>query len=116
MSDLPVQVTFADFEKVDVRVGRVIEVQPFPEGRYSTHILMIDFGPVIGIRKSVAKLAPNYTGSEIVGRLVLSVVNLPPRQIGKHRSEVLTLGLPDADGNVVLLQPERDVPIGGKVF
>ena len=79
---------------------------PFTEGRYSTHILMIDFGPDLGVKKSVAKLTPNYEGPELVGRQVLCVVNFPPRQIGKHLSEVLTLGLPDDAGNVVLIGPD----------
>ncbi len=107
--------TTEDFEKLDIRVGRVIDVQPFPEGRYSTHILMIDFGPELGTKKSLAKLAPNYAGPELIGRQVLAVVNFPPRQIGKHLSEVLTLGVPDASGNVALIQPDQDVPLGGKL-
>lgn len=108
-------VTFEDFQKLDIRVGRVVEVQPFPEGRHSTHVLMIDFGADIGIKKSLAKLTPNYEGNEVVGRLVLGVVNFPPRQIGKHQSEVLTLGVPDEAGNVVLLRPDTDVPLGGRL-
>ncbi len=86
------------------------------EGRYSTHILLIDFGPELGLKKSLAKLTPNYEGEELLGRQVLCVVNFPPRQIGKHRSEVLTLGVPDEVGNVVLLRPERDVPLGGRLY
>jgi tRNA-binding protein len=105
-----------DFERFDIRVGRVIAVEPFPEGRYSTHVLMIDFGPEIGTKKSLAKLTPNYEGPEIVRRLVLAVVNFPPRQIGKHQSEVLTLGVPDANGNVVLLRPDHEVPLGGRLY
>jgi len=105
-----------DFEKLDIRIGRVTGVQSFPEGHYSTHILMIDFGPVLGIKKSLAKLAPNYEGAEIVGRQVLAVVNFPPKQIGKHLSEVLTLGVPDENGNVVLLRPDRDVSEGGRLY
>jgi tRNA-binding protein len=105
-----------DFERLDIRTGRVVDVQLFPEGRYSTHVLMIDFGPELGLKKSLAKLAPNYQGPELIGRIVLAVVNFPPRQIGKHRSEVLTLGVPDAAGNVVLLQPEQNVPLGGRVY
>lgn len=100
---------------VDIRVGRVVDVKPFPEGRHSTHILMIDFGSELGTKKSLARLAPNYEGPEIVGRQVLAAVNLPPRQIGKHLSEVLTLGVPDENGNVVLLRPDRDVPPGGSM-
>lgn len=109
------EISFAEFEKTDIRVGKIVEVHPFPEGRYSTHILRIDFGPEIGIKKSLAKLAPNYVGDELPGRLVLAVVNFPPRQIGMHRSEVLTLGLPDDAGNVVLIRPDADVPLGGKL-
>lgn len=108
--------TFDDFQKLDIRVGQVIDVQPFPEGKYSTHILMIDFGPELGTKKSLAKLAPNYEGPELVRRQVLAVVNFPPRQIGKHQSEVLTLGVPDENGNVVLLRPDRDVPVGGRLY
>lgn len=106
----------ADLEKLEIRVGRVIDVQSFPEGKYSTHILQIDFGPDLGLRKSLARLAPNYQGPELIDRLVMAVVNFPPRQIGKHLSEVLTLGVPDALGNVVLLQPDRDVPPGGRLY
>jgi tRNA-binding protein len=107
--------TIDDFQKLEMRVGRVVSVTPFPEGKYSTHILTIDFGSEFGIKKSLARLSPHY-GSELVGRLVMCVTNFPPRQIGPHQSEVLTLGVPDADGNTVLLQPERDVPLGGKMY
>lgn len=116
MNDPRGTVTVEDFERIDIRVGRVVEVNPFPEGRHSTHVLVIDFGPDIGTKKSLAKLAPNYEGPEIVGRLVVTVVNVPPRQIGKHRSEVLTLGVPDEAGNVVLLRPDADVPLGGRLY
>ena len=109
------EVKFEDFQQLDIRVGRVVEVHSFPEGRYSTHILMIDFGPGIGVKKSLAKLTPNYDGPELVGRQVLAVVNFPRRQIGKHQSEVLTIGVPDENGNVVLLHPDRHVPAGGKL-
>ena len=109
-------ITMDDFQKVDIRVGRVTSVEPFPEGKYSTHILQIDFGSEIGQKKSLAKLKPLYEGSELIGRQVIGVVNFPPRQIGKHLSEVLTLGMPDAEGNAVLLHPEREVPLGGKLF
>lgn len=108
-------ITYADFEKVDIRVGVVKDVQPFPEGKYSTHILAIDFGQEIGVKKSLAKLAPNYQGPELVGKQVAGVVNFPPKQIGKHFSEVLTLGFADESGNVVLINPDREVPLGGKL-
>lgn len=104
-----------DLAKLDVRVGRIVEAAPFPEGRSSTHVLRIDFGPEIGVKKSLARLAPNYAETELVGRLVLAVVNLPPRQIGGHRSEVLTLGVPDVAGNVMLVRPDVDVPLGGRL-
>jgi len=93
----------------------VVGVQPFLEGRYSTHILLIDSGPELGTKESLAKLTPNYEGNEVVGRLVLCVVNFPPRQIGKHQSEVLALGVPDDSGGVVLLRPDTDVPLGGRL-
>lgn len=109
-------VSLQDFEKIDIRVGRVVEVQPFPQGRYSTHILMVDLGAELGVKKSLARLAPNYEGQQVAGRLVLCVVNFPARQIGKHQSEVLTLGVPDENGNVVLLCPDKDVPLGGRLY
>lgn len=111
---LPV-ITIEDFEKLDIRVGRIIEIQPFPEGRYSTHILRIDFGEAIGVKKSLAKLAPNYEGPELLGKLILAVVNFPARQIGKHLSEVLTLGVSDAEGHVALMHPDRPVPLGSRL-
>jgi tRNA-binding protein len=107
--------TIEDFHKIDIRVGQIIEAEPFPEGRHSTHVLRIDLGAELGIRKSLAKLAPNYEGPELIGRQVLCVVNFKPRQIGSHRSEVLTLGLPDENGNVVLIRPDSDVPLGGRL-
>jgi tRNA-binding protein len=116
MSDGSGKATLEDFEKLDIRVGTVIEVTPFPEGKYSSHVLQIDFGSEMGTKKSLAKLTPNYEGDEVLGRQVLCVVNFPPRQIGKHRSEVLTLGVPDEDGNVVLLRPDHDVPLGGRLY
>lgn len=108
--------TIQDFEKLDIRVGKVLTVEPFPEGKFSTHVLTIDFGSEIGTKKSLARLHPNYKGPELIGRQVLAVVNFPPRQIGKHLSEVLTLGVPDAEGNVVLVRPEREAKVGGKLY
>ena len=116
MSDNSCVATLEDFEQLDIRVGIVAEITPFTGGKYSTHILMIDFGQELGVKKSLAKLAPNYEGPELVGRQVLCVVNFPPRQIGKHLSEVLTLGVPDSDGNVVLIAPDRQVPVGGRLY
>ena len=107
--------TLEDFEKIDIRVGVVTEATSF-NGKHSTHILMIDFGQELGLKKSLARLAPNYDGQGLVGRQVLCVVNFPPRQIGEHLSEVLTLGVPDDADNVVLIGPDRDVPVGGRLY
>lgn len=105
----------ADFQRVEMRVGRVIEAQPFPEARKPAYKLLIDFGP-IGSRRSSAQLTVHYQPEQLVGRLVVAVTNFPPRQIGPVRSEVLVLGVPDAQGAVVLLEPTEDVPLGGRVF
>jgi tRNA-binding protein len=109
-------ITFADFEKVDVRVGRVVGVEPFPEARKPAYKLRIDFGPDVGIKRSSAQLTRRYKAEELMDRLVVAVVNFPPRQIGPFLSEVLTLGVPDADGAVVLLRPDADVPVGGRMY
>ncbi|WP_395172626.1 tRNA-binding protein [Roseibium alexandrii] len=113
MSD---QISFDDFLKVDVRVGRVVEAEEFPEARKPAYKLRIDFGPDIGIKKTSAQITKHYTPETLVGRLVMAVVNFPPRQIGPVMSEVLTLGVPDADGEVVLMAPDKDVPIGGRLY
>jgi tRNA-binding protein len=105
----------SDFERVDMRVGRVLEAEPFPEARKPAYKLRIDFGP-LGIRRSSAQLTAHYRPDELRGKLVVAVLNFPPRQIGPVRSEVLVLGVPDPDGAVVLLEPTRDVPLGGRVF
>ncbi len=110
------QIGFDDFLKVDVRVGRVVEAAPFPEARKPAIRLVIDFGAAIGLRKSSAQITRHYKPDDLVGRLVMAVVNFPPRQIGPMMSEVLTLGVPDADGEVVLLSPTVDVPLGGRLF
>jgi tRNA-binding protein len=109
-------ITFADFEKIDIRVGRVVRVEPFPEARKPAYKLLIDFGETLGVKRSSAQLTARYTIQELEGRLVVAVVNFPPRQIGPFMSEVLTLGLPDEKGAVVLLSPDKDVPIGGRMF
>src|SRR6184192_1992566 len=106
-------IAFADFEKVDVRVGRIIRAEPFPEARKPAYKLQIDFGGEIGVRRSSAQLTTHYPVDELEGRLVLAVVNFPPRQIGPFMSEVLTLGVPDEHGAVVLAVPDKDVPLGG---
>ena len=108
-------ITFDDFLAVDMRVGRVVEVHDFPEARKPAWKLTIDFGPEIGVKRSSAQVA-NYAREQLEGRLVVAVVNFPPRQIGPFMSEVLVLGVPDPDGAIVLLTPDHDVPLGGRVF
>lgn len=116
-SDAPAaQISFDDFMKVDVRVGRIIAAEVFAEAKKPALKLQIDFGPEIGIKKSSAQIRVHYTPEEIVGRLVMAVVNFPPRQIGPMRSEVLTLGVPDEAGAVVLIRPDLDVPLGARLF
>jgi tRNA-binding protein len=109
-------IAYTDFDKVDVRVGRIVRAETFPEARKPAYKLEIDFGPEIGTRSSSAQLTRHYTRQELEGRLVLAVVNFPPRQIGPFMSQVLTLGVPDADGGVVLVVPDKKVPIGGRLF
>jgi tRNA-binding protein len=109
-------IAYADFDKVDVRVGRVVRAEMFPEARKPAYKLEIDFGPEIGTLSSSAQLTRHYTRQELEGRLVLAVVNFPPRQIGPFMSQALTLGVPDADGGVVLIVPDKKVPIGGRLF
>jgi tRNA-binding protein len=108
-------IDLSDFERVDMRVGRVLDAEPFPEARKPAYKLRIDFGP-LGIRRSSAQLTVHYRPEELRGKLVIAVLNFPPRQIGPVRSEVLVLGVPDPDGAVVLLEPTVDVPLGGRVF
>lgn len=107
---------FDDFLKVDIRVGTILSAEPFPEARKPAFKLVIDFGPVIGIRKSSAQITERHALAELPGTQVAAVVNFPPRQIGKFMSEVLTLGLPDENGKVVLLRPDARVPNGGRLF
>jgi tRNA-binding protein len=109
-------IAFDDFMKVDIRVGTVIAVDPFPEARKPAYKLTIDFGGEIGVKKSSAQITRHYTPETLVGKQVVAVVNFPPRQIGPFMSQVLTLGVPDADGEVVLLRPTVDVPNGGRMF
>ncbi|SDR62337.1 tRNA-binding protein [Rhizobiales bacterium GAS191] len=109
-------IAYADFEKVDIRVGTIIKAEPFPQARKPAFKLSIDFGPEIGVKKSSAQITVNHKLEELVGRQVLAVVNFPPRQIGPFMSEVLTLGLPDAAGEVMLIGPQRPVPDGGRMY
>lgn len=108
--------TITDFEKLDIRVGKIVHVQDFPEARKPAYKLTIDFGEEIGTKKSSVQIVHNYKKEELIDRLVLGVTNFPSRQIGPFTSEVLTLGVPDANGNVVLIKPDVDVPLGGNLF
>lgn len=109
-------ITFAQFEAVDIRAGRIVSAEEFPEARKPAYKLLIDFGAEIGVRRSSAQLTRRYRRDELEGRLVVAVVNFPPRQIGPFTSEVLTLGVPDAEGAVVLLVPDKDVAPGARMF
>jgi tRNA-binding protein len=116
MTAVAEHIAFDDFMRVDVRVGEVIRAEPFPEARKPAYKLTIDFGPDVGVKRSSAQITRHYTTDELSGRKVAAVVNFPPRQIGPFMSEVLTLGFPDADGEVVLVGVDRDVPNGGRLF
>ena len=116
MPDESAPLSYAEFQRVDVRVGRIVRVEDFPAARKPAYKLQIDFGAEIGLKKSSAQLTRHYSKEELLHRLVVAVVNFPPRQIGPFMSEVLTLGVPDEDGAVVLVVPDKDVPLGGKLF
>lgn len=108
--------THEDFEKLDIRVGKIIDVQEFSEARKPSYKLQIDLGPEIGIKKSCAQLPPNYQIKDLFNKQVLCVVNFPSRQIGPAVSEVLTLGVPDEEGECILITPNKDVPLGGRLY
>jgi tRNA-binding protein len=108
--------TIQDFDNLDIRVGKIIAVDDFPEARKPAYKLTIDFGDPIGTKRSSAQITKHYSKDDLLGKLVMCVVNFPSRQIGPFISEVLTLGVPDSEKNVVLVQPERHVPIGGRLF
>ena len=107
---------YADFERVDIRVGTIVEAEPYPEARKPAFKLRVDFGPAIGVKRASAQITKHYKLDELIGRQVAAVVNFPPKQIGKFMSEVLVLGFPDETGGVVLVGPSLNVPNGGKLF
>lgn len=109
-------IAFEDFLKVDIRAGTIVEAEPFPEAKKPAIKMVIDFGPVVGLKKTSAQVTENYTPHELIGRKVAAVVNFPPRQIGKFMSEVLTLGFPDEKGHVLLTTPELNTPNGARLF
>ncbi len=108
--------TYDDFQKLDIRVGKIVEIDDFPEAKKPAYKLKIDLGNEIGIKSSSVQVVKNYKKADLKGKLVLCVVNFPPRQIGPFLSEVLTLGVPDQNNECVLIKPEREVPIGGKLY
>ena len=110
------EISVDDFLKVDIRVGRILSAQPLEGARKPAYKLRIDFGPELGVKQSSAQVTVHYTPDELVGRLALAVVNFPPRRIAGFRSEVLTLGVPDANGDVILIAPTMDAPLGGRLF
>ena len=116
MTDPAPAATFDDFLKLDIRVGRIDRAEPYPEARKPAIKLWVDFGPDVGVKRSSAQITAHYDPETLIGKQVLGVVNFPPRQIGKFMSEALVLGLPDSEGEVVLLTPDKDVPIGGRMF
>lgn len=108
-------ISWEDFAAVDLRVGRIVAAEPFPEARKPAYLLQVDLGPELGVRRSSAQITDLYACDDLVGRLVVAVVNFPPKQIGPHRSECLVTGFPDAQGRIVLCVPERDAPLGSRL-
>lgn len=115
MNQSAARLSYAEFQRVDIRVGRIVEVLEFPEARKPAYKLRIDFGSEIGVRKSSAQATKHYTQAQLLNRLVVAVVNFPPKQIGPFRSEVLVLGAVEADGTVQLLRPDGDPPLGSRI-
>ena len=109
-------ISFEDFARVDIRVGTICDAQPYPEARRPAYKLWVDFGDELGVKKTSAQITAHYALDEMVGRQVAAVVNFPPKQIGKFMSEILVLGFPDEDGEVVMIGPDKPVPNGGKLF
>ena len=110
------EISFDDFLKVDIRVGQIVQAEPYPEARKPAIKVWVDFGEAMGVRKSSAQITKHYTPEGLIGRRVMAVVNFPPRQIGKFMSEILVLGVPDEEGEVVLIKPDLDVPLGGRLY
>ena len=110
------EITFDDFLKVDIRVGKITRAEPYPEARKPAIKMWIDFGPELGEKKTSAQVTQHYSPETLIGKQVIAVVNFPPRQIGKFMSEVLVLGAPDEDGEVVMLGPDKEIPVGGRMF
>ena len=109
-------ISFADFEKVDLRVGKIISVEDYPAARKPSYKLVVDFGEIIGLKKSIAQLVKNYSKEDLEGKYVMAVVNFPPRQIGPSKSEVLIVGVPDETDDCILINPDKEAPLGGKLY
>lgn len=109
-------ISWDDFEKVDIRVGKIISIEDYPEARKPSYKLVVDFGKEIGLKKSIAQLVVHYTKEKLEGKYVMAVVNFPPRQIGPSKSEVLIVGVPDNKGDCILISPDESVPLGGKLY
>ncbi|HOO51357.1 MAG TPA: tRNA-binding protein [Alphaproteobacteria bacterium] len=109
-------IEFSDFLKIDIRVGRIVDVSEFPEAKKPAYKIKVDFGPEIGTKKTSAQVTQNYMPEELLGKLVAAVINFPPKQIGKYMSEILILGFPDNQGHVTLITPDKSIPLGGRLY